>query len=143
MISSGFGYRRDPFNAHPAMHSGLDFRGPTGSPIYATAPGKVTFRGVQNGYGNTVEISHGNGLVTRYAHMSAFRARLGQEVDAGEPCPQPAGQQVEGQRVAVHLGEQRHQESGEGAEGAPVAARPRLGEAEREEDEDQRIDDDQ
>ncbi|WP_261390595.1 peptidoglycan DD-metalloendopeptidase family protein [Caenibius sp. WL] len=84
MISSGFGYRRDPFNAHPAMHSGLDFRGPTGSPIYATAPGKITFRGVQNGYGNTVEISHGNGLVTRYAHMSAFRARLGQEVDAGD-----------------------------------------------------------
>ena len=84
MISSGFGYRRDPFNGEAALHAGLDFRGPIGSPIYAAAVGEITFQGVKNGYGNVVEISHGNGLVTRYAHMSAFRARLGQTVEAGD-----------------------------------------------------------
>lgn len=84
MISSGFGYRSDPFTGQAALHSGLDFRGPTGSPIYAAATGTVSFQGVKNGYGNVVEISHGNGLVTRYAHMSAFRARPGQTVEAGD-----------------------------------------------------------
>ena len=83
MISSGFGYRSDPFTGEAALHSGLDFRGPVGSPIYAAANGTISFMGVKNGYGNVVEISHGNGLVTRYAHMSAFRARLGQIVEAG------------------------------------------------------------
>lgn len=83
MISSGFGYRRDPFTGAGAMHAGLDFRGPVGAPIYAAAKGRVSFAGVRSGYGNCIEISHGNGLVTRYAHMSAFRARIGQDVDAG------------------------------------------------------------
>jgi murein DD-endopeptidase MepM/ murein hydrolase activator NlpD len=82
-ISSGFGYRRDPFTGEPAMHAGLDFRGPVGAPIYAAAKGTVTFAGVKAGYGNTVEISHGNGLLTRYAHMSRFAARPGQQVKAG------------------------------------------------------------
>ncbi|OCC24135.1 peptidase M23 [Croceicoccus estronivorus] len=84
MISSGFGYRRDPFTGHGAMHAGLDFRGPVGSPIHAAAKGKITFAGRKSGYGNCIEISHGNGLVTRYAHMSAFRAKLGQKVAAGD-----------------------------------------------------------
>lgn len=84
MISSGFGYRRDPFNGSPALHAGLDFRGPVGAPVYAAARGKVSFAGVRSGYGNCLEISHGNGLMTRYAHMSAFRAKVGQEVDAGD-----------------------------------------------------------
>lgn len=83
MISSGFGYRSDPFNGHAAMHAGLDFRGPIGAPIHAAAKGTVSFVGVQSGYGNVVEISHGNGLMTRYAHMSRFNARVGQSVDAG------------------------------------------------------------
>lgn len=83
MVSSGFGYRRDPFNGHAAMHQGLDFKGPIGSPIYAAARGKVTFVGRKSGYGNVVEISHGNGLLTRYAHMSRFVAKLGQGVEAG------------------------------------------------------------
>lgn len=82
-ISSGFGYRRDPFNGGGAMHSGLDFRGPTGAPIYAAAKGKVTYAGRQNGYGNVVEITHGNGLMTRYAHMSRFVAKVGHNVTAG------------------------------------------------------------
>jgi murein DD-endopeptidase MepM/ murein hydrolase activator NlpD len=84
MISSGFGYRSDPFNGHAAMHAGLDFRGYIGAPIHAAATGKVTFVGTRNGYGKVVEISHGNGLMTRYAHMSAWHARVGQNVAAGD-----------------------------------------------------------
>jgi murein DD-endopeptidase MepM/ murein hydrolase activator NlpD len=84
MISSGFGYRSDPFHGGAAMHAGLDFRGPIGAPIHAAAKGKVTFVGTKTGYGKVVEISHGNGMLTRYAHMSAWRARVGQQVAAGD-----------------------------------------------------------
>src|SRR6187402_1404879 len=83
MISSGFGYRADPFHGAAAMHPGLDFRGPVGAPIHAAAKGRVTFVGTKSGYGKVVEISHGNGMLTRYAHMSAWRARVGQRVAAG------------------------------------------------------------
>lgn len=83
-ISSGFGFRRDPFTGAGAMHAGLDFRGPVGAPIHAAAKGVVTFVGRKSGYGNCVEINHGNGLTTRYAHMSAFHARAGQSVSAGD-----------------------------------------------------------
>jgi len=83
-ISSGYGYRRDPFTRRGAMHRGLDFKGPTGAPIYAAAMGRVSFVGRRHGYGNVVEIRHGNGMLTRYAHMSRFAARLGQEVEAGD-----------------------------------------------------------
>lgn len=82
-MSSGFGYRRDPFTGGAAMHAGLDFRGPIGVPIYAAAKGTVSFVGQKSGYGNVVEVSHGNGLVTRYAHMSRFATEPGQEVAAG------------------------------------------------------------
>lgn len=82
-ISSGFGYRADPFTGGAAFHAGLDFKGPIGAPIYAAAAGTVTFAGVRQGYGNCVEISHGNGLLTRYAHMSRIGASLGQKVAAG------------------------------------------------------------
>ena len=83
MVSSSYGYRRDPFTGAGAMHSGLDFKGPTGSPIYAAAAGRVSFVGTKSGYGKVVEVDHGNGLMTRYAHMSAFGARVGQVVEAG------------------------------------------------------------
>jgi murein DD-endopeptidase MepM/ murein hydrolase activator NlpD len=83
-ISSGFGYRADPFAGSPAFHAGLDFKGPTGAPIFAAARGKVAFVGKRNGYGNCVEIDHGNGLRTRYAHMSAFGTRVGAPVVAGQ-----------------------------------------------------------
>lgn len=83
-ISSGFGYRADPFTGGAAFHAGLDFKGPIGAPIYAAAAGTVSFVGGQQGYGNTVEIDHGYGLMTRYAHMSGFRARVGQQVEAGQ-----------------------------------------------------------
>jgi murein DD-endopeptidase MepM/ murein hydrolase activator NlpD len=83
-ISSGFGYRSDPFSGEGAFHAGLDFKGPFGAPIYAAAKGTVRFVGQKQGYGNCVEIDHGNGLMTRYAHMSAFRAEVGQAVKAGD-----------------------------------------------------------
>jgi murein DD-endopeptidase MepM/ murein hydrolase activator NlpD len=84
MISSGFGYRSDPITGAGAFHPGLDFRGPIGSPIHAAAKGVVSFVGQRSGYGNVVEISHSNGLLTRYAHMSAQKAHLGQAVQAGD-----------------------------------------------------------
>ncbi len=84
MVSSSYGYRRDPFTGAAAMHKGLDFRGPTGAPIFAAADGRVSFVGRKSGYGKVVEISHGNGLMTRYAHMSKFTAKVGQTVDAGQ-----------------------------------------------------------
>lgn len=83
-ISSYFGYRRDPFNGGGAMHNGIDFKGPVGSPIYAAAKGTVTFVGWKGGYGKTVEIQHGNGMMTRYAHMSRFDVKVGQTMEAGE-----------------------------------------------------------
>ncbi len=83
LMSSGFGYRHDPFTGAGAMHSGLDFKGPTGTAILAAAEGKVTSAGVQSGYGNCIEITHANGLVTRYAHLSGFDVALGQQVKRG------------------------------------------------------------
>jgi murein DD-endopeptidase MepM/ murein hydrolase activator NlpD len=83
-ISSGFGYRTDPFTGGGAFHAGLDFRGPVGAPIYAAAKGVVSFAGRKQGYGNCVEIDHGNGLMTRYAHMSRFGVVAGQSVTAGD-----------------------------------------------------------
>lgn len=83
-ISSGFGFRRDPFTGRSARHSGLDFRGPHGAPIHAAADGRVTFVGTKSGYGRVIEISHGNGMSTRYAHMSRWNAETGQKVEAGD-----------------------------------------------------------
>lgn len=83
-ISSGFGYRSDPFSGGPAFHAGLDFKAPTGAPVFAAARGRVAFVGRHAGYGKSVEIDHGNGLRTRYAHMSEFRARSGEPVRAGQ-----------------------------------------------------------
>jgi murein DD-endopeptidase MepM/ murein hydrolase activator NlpD len=82
-ITSGFGYRRDPFNGRPAMHSGIDFEGLIGSPIFAAAQGRVSFAGWRSGYGRTVEVTHPNGLMTRYAHLSRIDVREGQPVKAG------------------------------------------------------------
>ena len=82
-ITSVFGYRRDPFTRRSAMHSGIDFKGATGSPIFAAATGEVTFAGRKSGYGNVVEITHPNGIMTRYAHLSRIDVRLGQPIEAG------------------------------------------------------------
>jgi murein DD-endopeptidase MepM/ murein hydrolase activator NlpD len=84
MVSSSYGYRRDPFTGQGAFHSGLDFRASYGSPIHAAADGVVSYVGSKAGYGRLVEITHGNGLMTRYAHMSAAKARVGSKVSAGD-----------------------------------------------------------
>ncbi|MEM7665420.1 MAG: peptidoglycan DD-metalloendopeptidase family protein [Pseudomonadota bacterium] len=83
-ITSGFGYRRDPFTRRGAMHNGIDFKGARGSPIFAAAQGEVAFAGWKSGYGKTVEIRHDNGMMTRYAHMSRLDVKVGQDVAAGE-----------------------------------------------------------
>lgn len=83
-FSSGFGMRVDPFLRSPAMHTGLDMRGDTGDPARATANGTVTMAGTNGGYGKMVEVDHGNGLSTRYAHLSAIEVRVGQSVRIGQ-----------------------------------------------------------
>ncbi|WP_235890375.1 M23 family metallopeptidase [Sandaracinobacter neustonicus] len=83
-ITSGFGTRYDPFNGARAIHAGIDFRGPHGSPIRAAAPGRVSFVGQKSGYGNVVEVDHGHGLLTRYAHLAGFNAQVGDEVQSGQ-----------------------------------------------------------
>ena len=84
-ISSGFGFRANPFTGGGGeFHPGLDFKGPYGAPIYAAARGTISFVGQRSGYGNCVEINHGNGLITRYAHMSGFRTAIGKAVQPGE-----------------------------------------------------------
>lgn len=83
MISSSYGYRRDPFTGASALHSGMDFRGPLGQPILAAAGGRVTHAGWKSGYGKCVEITHGNGLMTRYAHLSRIGVVRGQKIEQG------------------------------------------------------------
>jgi murein DD-endopeptidase MepM/ murein hydrolase activator NlpD len=82
-LSSGFGARLDPFLRTWAMHSGIDFRGATGEPAYASAGGRVTHAASMGGYGLMVEIDHGNGLTTRYAHLSRIEVKEGDTIRAG------------------------------------------------------------
>jgi murein DD-endopeptidase MepM/ murein hydrolase activator NlpD len=82
-ITSGFGGRVDPINHRLSFHPGIDFAGPWGSPIAATAPGVVVFAGPRGGYGNMVEIDHGYGIHTRYGHMSSILVQVGARVQKG------------------------------------------------------------
>jgi murein DD-endopeptidase MepM/ murein hydrolase activator NlpD len=82
--SSGFGMRIDPFLKSPAMHTGLDMRGDPGDPVRATANGTVTFAGWQGGYGKMVEIDHGNGVATRYGHLSSIDTEVGHTIKIGQ-----------------------------------------------------------
>jgi len=83
-MSSPFGMRLDPFLGRPAIHTGIDLRGEIGEPVHATATGRVTIAGRDGGYGNMVEIDHGNGLSTRYGHLSKILVTPGQFVRIGE-----------------------------------------------------------
>jgi murein DD-endopeptidase MepM/ murein hydrolase activator NlpD len=83
-LTSGFGLRMDPFVRAMAMHTGVDFRGTTGDPVRATANGRVTTAGWNGGYGKMVEIDHGNGLSTRYGHLSEILVKPGQSVRSGQ-----------------------------------------------------------
>lgn len=83
-VTSGFGGRADPFGGGSQFHKGIDFQARTGDPVLAVADGVVSFAGVRSGYGNTVEIDHGNGYVTRYAHNARLERQVGDLVRAGQ-----------------------------------------------------------
>jgi len=83
-LTSNFGVRSDPFNGGARMHKGIDIPGPVGTPIYATADGIVSRAGWASGYGNLVEISHGNGMETRYGHMSKLVVAPNSRVRRGQ-----------------------------------------------------------
>ncbi|WP_156106057.1 M23 family metallopeptidase [Sphingobium sp. ba1] len=100
METSSYGYRRDPFNGHAAFHAGMDFPGRHGQPIVAAAPGKVRYVGQRQGYGNVVEVDHGNGLMTRYAHLSRFAAKVGEAVARGDTI---GGMGSTGRSTGTHL----------------------------------------
>ncbi len=84
-ITSDFGPRIDPFTRRVGFHPGLDFGGPWGATIAATAPGTVVWAGARGGYGNMVEIDHGYGFRTRYGHLSEVLVRVGAKVGKGSP----------------------------------------------------------
>jgi len=83
-ISSYYGMRADPFTGLQARHKGVDFAGKDGSGVIASAAGVVTWAGTRYGYGNLVEINHGNGYVTRYGHNSKILVQSGVEVEKGQ-----------------------------------------------------------
>lgn len=83
-ISSYFGVRPDPFDGHSARHTGIDISVPFGTGVHAVAEGMVTFAGERSGYGKVVEIDHGNGYMTRYAHNSQLLVHPGERVHVGE-----------------------------------------------------------
>ena len=83
-LTSPFGVRVDPFVHEAAMHTGLDFRGDIGEPIHATAAGTVTVAGWTGGYGKMVEIDHGNGLATRFGHLSEIDVNVGEKIRIGQ-----------------------------------------------------------
>jgi murein DD-endopeptidase MepM/ murein hydrolase activator NlpD len=100
MVSSSYGVRRDPFTGGAAFHPGLDFVGRYGQPIAAAADGKVAFVGDRSGYGHVVEIDHGHGIMTRYAHLSGFNTQVGTAVRRGE---QIARMGSTGRSTGTHL----------------------------------------
>ncbi|MGX5673025.1 peptidoglycan DD-metalloendopeptidase family protein [Thermomonas fusca] len=83
-VTSGFGGRADPFGGGSQFHKGIDFQASIGDPVLAVADGVVSYAGDRSGYGNTVEIDHGNGYVTRYAHNSRLVRQVGDLVRAGQ-----------------------------------------------------------
>lgn len=84
-LSSGFGVRTDPIHGGRRAHHGLDIPGGAGTPILASASGRVAFAGSAGGYGRMVEIDHGGGLATRYAHLSQILVAPGEAVSLQQP----------------------------------------------------------
>ena len=83
-ISSKYGRRNDPFTGRSAMHAGLDFKARSGSKVLATASGKIIKAGRNGGYGKMIEVDHGGGITTRYAHLSRINVRTGQKISRGQ-----------------------------------------------------------
>ncbi|MBK5927517.1 peptidase M23 [Rhodobaculum claviforme] len=99
-FTSGFGTRRDPKTGRTRQHNGVDFAGPRGTPIHATADGVVTQAGWQGGYGNTVIVRHAFGIETLYAHLHSINVREGQRVSRGDRI---GGMGTTGRSTGVHL----------------------------------------
>ncbi len=83
-VGSGFGFRTDPFTGRAALHTGLDFPAEAGTPIQAAAGGIVVTKESHPAYGNMLELDHGNGLITRYAHCSSIEVEVGALVRRGQ-----------------------------------------------------------
>jgi murein DD-endopeptidase MepM/ murein hydrolase activator NlpD len=102
IITSSFGLRADPFGAGGQFHKGIDFSADYGDSVFAVADGVVSFAGVRTGYGNVIEVDHGNGYVTRYAHNSALSKQVGDLVRKGQEVAK-AGSTGRSTGVHVHL----------------------------------------
>lgn len=83
-MSSGYGYRRDPVYGFGKFHEGLDFAAPTGTPVFATADGKVALAHREAGYGNCIDLDHGYNYLSRYAHLSQILVKEGENVKRGQ-----------------------------------------------------------
>jgi murein DD-endopeptidase MepM/ murein hydrolase activator NlpD len=114
-LTSGFGFRYDPFHGRGAQHAGLDLAGAHGEPIYAAAAGRVVRAERFGAYGNTVDIDHGRGILTRYAHLASIKVSVGDRVDMGERI---GGMGSTGRSTGTHL----HYEVR--IDGQPVNPRP-------------------
>lgn len=83
-VSSRFGFRSDPFTGSKRHHQGVDFAGPEGSSIFSIGSGVVSFVGLKGGYGNVVEINHGDGITSRYAHLKLALVQVGTTIQKGD-----------------------------------------------------------
>jgi murein DD-endopeptidase MepM/ murein hydrolase activator NlpD len=101
-ITSGFGRRVDPIVGGSQFHKGIDFEADVGDPVLAVADGVVSYSGARSGYGNVIEIDHGNGYVTRYAHNSRLERRVGELIRAGQEIAK-AGSTGRSTGAHVHL----------------------------------------
>jgi murein DD-endopeptidase MepM/ murein hydrolase activator NlpD len=117
VYTSGFGFRYDPFHGRAAQHTGIDMAGPHGEPIYAAANGRVVRAERFGAYGLTVDIDHGKGILTRYAHLSSIGVRNGEQVRMGQRI---GGMGSTGRSTGTHL----HYEVR--IDGQPVNPRPFL-----------------
>jgi murein DD-endopeptidase MepM/ murein hydrolase activator NlpD len=116
-ITSGFGTRSDPFNGGRAHHLGIDFDANTGDPVSVAAGGVVTYAGVKSGYGNVVEVDHGNGYSTLYGHNSRLLVRVGDVVRAGQTIAKAGST---GRSTGPHVHFEVH------VDGRPVNPKPFL-----------------
>jgi murein DD-endopeptidase MepM/ murein hydrolase activator NlpD len=98
--SSGYGWREDPINKRAKFHHGTDYRGKRGTPVLAAGNGTVTFAGRRGGYGRVVFIDHGNGVITRYAHLNRIDVKVGDTLTAGQQLGQLG---ASGRTTGAHL----------------------------------------
>jgi murein DD-endopeptidase MepM/ murein hydrolase activator NlpD len=99
-VTSSFGRRRDPFTGSREMHQGIDIVAPSGAPISAAADGRVVYSGWRAGWGRCVEVNHGNGLITFYAHCQSLLANVGDQVRRGKTIARVGSS---GRATGVHL----------------------------------------